>query len=318
MRKSHLVLISVLITLLCSISHAGVGKTSLVRDFSLTSQRIQTHLYIIHDRLNNDRQFAGAVEQLQSLVTDFRVACLLLGERLRQQALLAEPAGGPAVNRQARMTGRYELLLGELLPLLEQLSNPASFDSEELERAIELLDQLLSKRQSQLHGQLPYLSPEPVTIPLQLEPVVVPAYRQMAAVVSADDLMSSPEAPASALISHQAQEIAAQAQKLNWDPVDLYEWVKNNITTEWYRGCMKGAEETLRQRSGNDADQSALLIALLRASGYPARYVQGVIEFFPGIESLQSLTGIREPDHIGDFFARRASPANRSWTEAGS
>jgi len=32
---------------------------------------------------------------------------------------------------------------------------------------------------------------------------------------------------------------------------------------------MKGAEETLHQKSGNDCDQATLLAALLRASGYP-------------------------------------------------
>ncbi len=48
---------------------------------------------------------------------------------------------------------------------------------------------------------------------------------------------------------------------------------------------MKGAEETLRQKSGNDCDQATLFAALLRASGFPTRYVRGTIEFFPDINS---------------------------------
>ena len=73
-------------------------------------------------------------------------------------------------------------------------------------------------------------------------------------------------------------------KSFNWNPVLIYEYVKNNIDTEWYWGCMKGAEETLRQKSGNDCDQATLFAALLRASGFPTRYVRGTIEFFPDIE----------------------------------
>ncbi|NJC86977.1 MAG: alpha/beta hydrolase [Desulfuromonas sp.] len=71
---------------------------------------------------------------------------------------------------------------------------------------------------------------------------------------------------------------------------------------------MKGAEETLRQKSGNDADQAALLIALLRASGYPARYVRGVAEFFPGLDAARSATGINDPERILAFFQGAGIP----------
>ncbi|WP_432823271.1 transglutaminase domain-containing protein [Trichloromonas sp.] len=124
----------------------------------------------------------------------------------------------------------------------------------------------------------------------------------------AADLQGSPEAPISKLISDQAQTIAIAASQQNWDPVAIYEWVKNNVETEWYFGAMKGAEETLRQKSGNDADQAALLVALFRASGYPARYVRGVVEFFPGLGAIKSLTGIEDPAAIGEFFRKAGIP----------
>ncbi|KIE42924.1 hypothetical protein SE37_09915 [Geobacter soli] len=71
---------------------------------------------------------------------------------------------------------------------------------------------------------------------------------------------------------------------------------------------MKGAEETLRQKSGNDADQAALLAALLRSSGFPTRYVRGTIEFFPGIDKVKNLTGIDDPQKVVVFFQRAGIP----------
>ena len=58
----------------------------------------------------------------------------------------------------------------------------------------------------------------------------------------------------------------------------IYEFVRNEVANEWYNGAMKGAVATLHQRRGNDVDQAALLVALLRAAQLPARYVHGVIE----------------------------------------
>ncbi len=68
-------------------------------------------------------------------------------------------------------------------------------------------------------------------------------------------------------------EISALAEELGKNPVRIYEYVKNTIMYQPYWGALKGAAVTLAQKSGNDADQASLLIALLRASGYPARFL---------------------------------------------
>ena len=87
-----------------------------------------------------------------------------------------------------------------------------------------------------------------------------------------------------------------------WDYGPLGTRLKNNIKTEWYWGLMKGAEETLRQKSGNDADQAALLVAMLRSAGFPARFVQGTIEFFPNLEVARNITGINDAQDLLVFF----------------
>lgn len=68
------------------------------------------------------------------------------------------------------------------------------------------------------------------------------------------------------------------AQTLEYDPVKIYHWVLNNI--EWLPtwGSMQDANITLGSRRGNAYDISSLLIALMRASKIPARYVHGTID----------------------------------------
>jgi len=67
-------------------------------------------------------------------------------------------------------------------------------------------------------------------------------------------------------------EIEQLARGLLNDPVRIYEYCKNNIRYEHYFGCKKGAHLTLLEGSGNSFDTSALMVALLRASGFTAGY----------------------------------------------
>lgn len=74
-------------------------------------------------------------------------------------------------------------------------------------------------------------------------------------------------------------EITALARGLRNDPVKIFEYVHNFIEYEAYFGCKKGAHLTLLEGSGNEYDQSALLVALLRAAGYNPNYVSGPCYF---------------------------------------
>ncbi|HID73810.1 MAG TPA: transglutaminase domain-containing protein, partial [Thermoplasmata archaeon] len=62
------------------------------------------------------------------------------------------------------------------------------------------------------------------------------------------------------------------------DVVKLYWWVREAVEYEPYIGSLKGSDQTLMQRAGNDVDQASLLIAMLRERGIPARYVYGTIQ----------------------------------------
>lgn len=73
--------------------------------------------------------------------------------------------------------------------------------------------------------------------------------------------------------------ITELARALQHDPVLMYEYVHNHIDYVPYFGALKGSTLTLLSGAGNDFDQAALLIALLRASGYTADFVFGKMAF---------------------------------------
>jgi hypothetical protein len=74
------------------------------------------------------------------------------------------------------------------------------------------------------------------------------------------------------------QTIKDKAAELGHDPVKIHHWVRNNIQWQPTWGAAQDADLTLSAQRGNALDIAGLLIALLRASGIPARYVHGTIE----------------------------------------
>lgn len=124
----------------------------------------------------------------------------------------------------------------------------------------------------------------------QKEPIVTPSYQQPTFLEPvAADIAATSQAPLN-------ERILLLAEQLNYDPAAIFEYVHNNIAREWYAGAMKGALGTLEQRAGNSVDQASLLIALLRASSVPSRYVHGVIEL--QVDQLRNEMGIDDPGAI--------------------
>lgn len=72
-------------------------------------------------------------------------------------------------------------------------------------------------------------------------------------------------------------DIIAKADALHGNPVEIYNWVRNNVQWQPTWGAIQSASHTLSSQRGNAFDISSLIIALLRASGVPARYVHGTI-----------------------------------------
>jgi RHS repeat-associated protein len=134
-----------------------------------------------------------------------------------------------------------------------------------------------------------------------MTPAIVPSYAS-----SSEDVQPAPEDYAATPEAPLSQTILAQARELGNDYARIHDFVRSQIRTTWYAGALQDADTTLRTRSGNDVDQASLLIALLRASRAPARYVRGVLEV-PAADLAASL-GVRN-DKIGLALAAAGVPA---------
>jgi hypothetical protein len=248
---------------------------------------------------------ANGMIRLKAVSKDVRTLSLLLDKKFRMQEEEIKVLGAKAGERQMSMAERFCQSLEEYLSLIDALPPPGKISQVELENLRVFLEKILHKKKIPIHGSLPYTHLNYSTKEPGADPPIIPAYKGGNKVVSPADTEDTEEAPIS-------EEIAELAQSLDWNPVSIYEYVKNNIETEWYWGCMKGAEETLHQKSGNDCDQATLLLALLRASGFPSRYVRGTIEFFAGrdapIKKVKNLLGIDDPWKIAEFFQKAGIP----------
>lgn len=96
------------------------------------------------------------------------------------------------------------------------------------------------------------------------------------------------------------QPILDKAQELEYKPVEIYNWIRNNIEYIPGWGSYQSAQLTLEAGRGNAMDIASLHIALLRASGIPARYVQGVIEI-PADKYTNWLGNFKNADVASDY-----------------
>lgn len=71
--------------------------------------------------------------------------------------------------------------------------------------------------------------------------------------------------------------IRATAAKLDHDPQQIFDYLRTEIGYESYEGSLRGARGTLWSNAGNSLDEASLGVALMRASGIPARYAQGTL-----------------------------------------
>jgi RHS repeat-associated protein len=148
---------------------------------------------------------------------------------------------------------------------------------------------------------------------------------------TAADLAETPDAP-------QSPEIQKLAAELDYSASKIYQYIYNNVKFEPYYGSLKGALATLQTKAGGPTDQASLMIALLRASKIPARYVTGIamvqdgaadpaggrIARWVGAKSYDAAVGILESGHFYTEYVtdENATPANvgvalsQVWVEA--
>ncbi len=126
---------------------------------------------------------------------------------------------------------------------------------------------------------------------------------------TADDLAETPEV-------QFTDTIKAKAQELGYNPVKIYNWIRNNIDYQPYYGSFKGAAQTLAEGAGNDFDQASLLIALLRASNIYSKYAYGTVEI-PIERVMNWVGGVTDPKAAGMILSTMGIPATLMKTSGG-
>src|SRR5207253_1040762 len=71
--------------------------------------------------------------------------------------------------------------------------------------------------------------------------------------------------------------VQEEAAKLRYDPTHIFDFLNSDVGYESYVGSLRGARGTLWSSAGNSLDEASLGVALLRASGIPARYAEGTL-----------------------------------------
>ncbi len=94
---------------------------------------------------------------------------------------------------------------------------------------------------------------------------------------------------------YATDEIKELARGLEYKPLRIFDFVRNHIRYEHYYGCKKGAALTLLEKSGNDYDQSALLVSLLREAAASNSAI-GVVHYKYGMMSIPQTAPTNQRD----------------------
>jgi uncharacterized membrane protein len=73
--------------------------------------------------------------------------------------------------------------------------------------------------------------------------------------------------------------IQEEAAALGYNAQNIFDFLHNDVGYNSYLGSVRGARGTLWSTAGNALDVASLGLALMRASGIPAQYVQGTLPF---------------------------------------
>lgn len=85
------------------------------------------------------------------------------------------------------------------------------------------------------------------------------------------------------------------------NPIEIYNFIKNEIDYEPYVGLRKGIGGVISEMAGNDTDQAALLTYLLRKNGYATKYVKGNV--FISIDKVKGLFGVDNDEAAANILA---------------
>lgn len=121
--------------------------------------------------------------------------------------------------------------------------------------------------QGQESAQTPLILPGRGIDPAEREAAIRVKREELAGQMQIESFnpLNVPAAPIAEEVTGAIQQLARDLEN---DPVRIYNYVHDHIRHVMYFGSKKGAKLTLLEKSGNEFDQCALLMALLRAAGH--------------------------------------------------
>lgn len=203
---------------------------------------------------------------------------------------------------------RYQREMSTLQDQLQRLSNAS--DSASLRQEARLTTALIDRLYNPVHH------PYDQTMPFGPWEQIAGAPMQDAAALQSflgtAPLTGAPSVSdtAATIDAQLTSAIQAQAAALNNDPVEIYNWVYNNIEFIPSYGSLQGADYAMQTLRGNAFDQASVLIALLRAANIPARYVYGTM-VVTNEEAMNWVGGVREPEAVQNLMSQGGIPVAR-------
>lgn len=73
-------------------------------------------------------------------------------------------------------------------------------------------------------------------------------------------------------------DLEALVERLDYDPAEIIDFVKTEVTFQAYPGVLRGAQGTLMSAAGNALDQALLTATLLKDAGFDARIVTAQLD----------------------------------------
>lgn len=284
--------------------------------------------YILGDRGESRRDaFLLAVHKLKTTLntaqlSDQELAQQVLGieydlhrlfeTRLRkledlEQSLLASGYGSEKISRHQQVLETFRSASEDLIQSLQQLKE--AVDNGDVVATSSLLDKLRAHtgnhfRRFELEPRVQY--PLLSTIDTKVAPVLsregggsetperYPSHAMQNRLPDPVDLQPTADV-------QFTDDVVNKAAELGNSPADMFDFVRESFEFEPYLGSRKGSQQTLVHRKGNDYDQASLLIALLRVSGFPARYASGVVEMT--VDQATNWLGISDPQTAANLLA---------------
>ncbi|HEX9061899.1 MAG TPA: transglutaminase domain-containing protein, partial [Clostridia bacterium] len=246
-------------------------------------------------------QFKKDLKETQGILKSAKKS--VLDELDANEQALSKMKAKNASSRHQKLKGninskftQFDGVIAKIDSLSKSLRKSDNADIEKIKGQIAEIEKLVSPEQPQksLGSELPH---DNVDVRPPSPPIgggVSPAYLAKTSGTSASTLSKTPGVEDTTL-SDETQataSIKSLADSLG-TPINMYEYVRNNIKFETYYGSRKGAAGTLMQMSGNDTDQASLLISMLRYKNIPSRYVTGTVEI--PAERVMNWTGATSP-----------------------